>query len=285
MNNIYKMSLLLALLSGTFYTTSALIQRHLLKNKTQDSWAYSFWFSLVGVVASLPFLMSDIRIKFEPKLFVLLIFAGLLVTIHNYLNISSYKFISPSLQGALNKTRLLWVFLLAIVFWKSDFGYTELVGVLLTLGSGFLISRSFREKLERRGILLALSAAIVYASVITMYPIFKRSLSSAGISFFVFLIPAIINLLIMPNSLKRIYKILKEQKWTLIAANLFGALGFITFNEAIYLGSATKVIVLTESFLIITLALEHLVLKDKKHLAIKLIAALLALGGAISIQL
>lgn len=279
------MPLIYALLSGTFYTISALIQRYLLKDKTSDSWAYSFWFSTIGVIVTFPFLLLDIQLEFDPIIWLVMLGVGMLVMIHNYLNIGSLEYISPALQGALNKTRLFWIFLLGIIFLSDEFHYTKLIGVMLTLLSGFIISKSFKAKLEKRGILMALLATVFYSIVITSYSILDNAFNAAGITFFIFLIPVFLNLIFMPNSINRVKLILKENTKELIIANVFGALGFLTLNQALISGDNTEVIVITESFLIITLGLEHIILKDQKKLPNKIIAVILALAGAVIIKI
>lgn len=89
----------------------------------------------------------------------------------------------------------------------------------------------------------------------------------------------------MPNSLKRITKMMQESKLSVILACALGAFANLTMNYALTLGEASKVLVIIEAFLIITLVGEHIFLKEKDHLITKIIAAIIVVAGAILIRL
>lgn len=118
------MWLLFALLSGFFYTGYSLITRHLLKEENSDPWAFSFFFSMIGALISLPFIMADFKVATTPIPWIILIFVGILIVIHNLLLISSSKYLAPSLSGSITKFRLIWVMLLGIIILHESSGVT-----------------------------------------------------------------------------------------------------------------------------------------------------------------
>jgi uncharacterized membrane protein len=56
-------------------------------------------------------------------------------------------------------------------------------------------------------------------------------------------------------------------------------------NYALSLGEASKTLVIIESFLVVTLIGEHLFLKERDSLSVKIIAVILATLGAVLIRL
>ena len=64
-----------------------------------------------------------------------------------------------------------------------------------------------------------------------------------------------------------------------------GALANLALNKALSLHDATSVMIISEVFLVLVLAGEHLVLKEKEQLWIKLGSIVLAIAGAVMILL
>ncbi|MCR4329348.1 MAG: DMT family transporter [Candidatus Roizmanbacteria bacterium] len=132
---------------------------------------------------------------------------------------------------------------------------------------------------------MVFSSTIFYAIVIILYKYLFQTFNSQSLTFFIFLFPMLINLLVMPNSINRIVTLAKtDGKFVFIACAL-GGFANLAMNYALSIGEVSRVLVIIESFLIVTLVGEHLVLKEKKNLAIKLVAVILAIMGAVLIRI
>jgi drug/metabolite transporter (DMT)-like permease len=273
-----------ACISGLFYTISGLISRRMLKGN-KDSWAYSFYFSFIGALISIPFMISSLKVAHSFSLWILLILAGVLIVIQNLLIFKSTNFLEPSVQGIITKFRLVWVFIFGLIFLGEHFSVMKLVGTVLTILAGLLLVKKFKKVQSTQGIVLAFISTIFYAVIIVFYKYLFTEFNSSSLTFFIFFIPAVINVFIMPNSLKRITKMMQESKLSVILACALGAFANLTMNYALTLGEASKVLVIIEAFLIITLVGEHIFLKEKDHLITKIIAAIIVVAGAILIRL
>lgn len=273
-----------SLASGFFYTTSNLLTRYLLKGD-KDSWAFSFWFSLIGTLVSLPFMLLDPKYSNKIEVWIVLILVGVLIVIQNLLVFKSTNTLSPSIQGAILKFRLVWVLLFGIIFLSEATNNYKFLGTLLTLLAGLIIIRKIRGKAEMLGVAEAFVSTVFYAIVITINSRLLKDFSPATLTFFIFLFPAIINILVMPKGKSRVTKIFQWQPSIILFSTTLSALANLALHYALALEEQSKVIIITEVFLIITLATEHLVLKEKGNLFTKLIAILLALSGAILIKL
>lgn len=273
-----------ACISGLFYTANGLISRKILKGN-KDAWAYSFYFSLIGALISLPFMISSFKVAHSFSLWLLLIMVGVLIVIQNWLIFKSTNFLEPSVQGIITKFRLVWVFIFGIIILGENFSLLKLVGTFLTVISGWLLVKKFKKEQSMQGIVLAFVSTLFYAIVIVFYKFLFVEFDSSSLTFFIFLIPAIINLIIMPNSIKRVLAMIKESKSAVVAACSFGAFANLSMNYALTLGEASKVLVIIEAFLIVTLVGEHIILKEKEHLMTKIIAVIIVIIGAILIRL
>jgi len=279
------MWLLFALLSGLFYTGSNLITRHVLKKDKNDAWAFSFFFSAVGALVSLPFMLFQPKIGTQPQAWLILILIGFLIVSQNLLNFISSRYLVPSVSGSITKFRLVWVMLLSIIILHESSNSFKIIGTVLTLLSGLIIMKKLLKPKDIRGVLSAFGATIFYSTVIILYKFLFASFNSATLTFFIFFIPAIINLLLMPNSIRRVRALAQSQFKPVFLACALGGFANLAMNHSLSIGEASKVLVIIESFLVVTLIGEHFLLKEKENIVGKVIAVILATLGAILIRL
>ena len=277
------MWLIWALLSGLLYTGSNLITRYVLKG-SKDAWAFSFYFSFIGALVSLPFILNSYQGSNRLSLWGLIILVGLLIVSHNFLNFKSSNYLEASVNGAILKLRLAWVFVFSLIFLKESFSLVKLSGTCLAILAGVIIIRGIKRPNSLTGTLLALSSTIVYATVIMLYKILFQDFNAVTLTFFIFLIPAIGNLLIMPQAFSRIKKLFQINGKAVCLACGLGGLANLAMNQGLTDTEPTKVLVIIESFLVLALVGEHLWLKEKEYLPIKFAAVIAATLGAILIR-
>lgn len=276
--------ILFSLISGFFFTSSDLITRHILKGD-KDSWAFSFWFSFFGALTSLPFFLINPVVPKNGIIILVLVLSCILIVLQNLLVFKSTNLLSPSIQGAVLKFRLVFVLIFGIMFLSEALNAPKLLGTTFTILSGLVLLNSIQGKAYRKGLILAFSSTLFYAAIITFYSILLDVINSVSLTFYIFLIPTILNLLLMPNSINRVKTIIQSSPKSIITSTILAGFANLALNQALSLGEQSKVIIITEVFLIVTLAAEHLLLKEKGNLVKKLIAVLLAIFGAIFIRL
>ncbi len=281
------MWLVFAILSGAFYTAQGLFTRHILKEGKNDAWAFSFYFSVVGALVSLPFFLTSIKIPGNvfSSYWLLMILSGLLIVAQNLLIFKSANDLPASISGAMTKFRLVWVFILGVIILKEIFNWQKAVGTFFAVMAGIIILNKAKKLGSFEGISFVFLSTIFYAIIIVFYKYLFQAFNSQSLTFFVFFIPAVINLAIMPNAFERITIMAKSSGWSVFVACVFGAFANLTMNYALSIGEASRVLVIIESFLVVTLVGEHLILKEKRHLKIKLLAVLMAIVGAVLIRL
>jgi len=279
------MWLLFAVISGVLYTGSSLITRHILKNDNNDVWAFSFYFSAIGALISLPFVLVDPQVATSFQPWLLMVFVGVLIVVHNLLNFASSKYISPSMSGSITKFRLVWVMILSILILNESSTIFKIVGTFLTVFSGIVIMKNLAKPKDIKGVFYSFWATIFYAAIIILYKFLFSSFNSQSLTFFIFFIPMVINIAIMPNSFERIYLLAKNNSRMVFLGCALGGLANLAMNQGLSLGEASRVLVLIESFLVVTLVGEHLFLKEREHLNTKIIAVVAATIGAVLIRM
>lgn len=275
---------LYALASGSFYTVSGLVTRYVLKEH-KDAWAFSFYFSAVGALVSLPFMLQSPKMPSISWLWLLMLGVGCMIVGHNWLNFSSSKYLEASVQGTVVKLRLVWAFIAGVLLLHEMWSVQKLIGTCFAIVAGLLIVKHFRKPESVKGVALSVASTFVYAAVIVLYKVLFKGFNAPTLTFFIFLIPTIINLIIMPNALSRVSALFRAKPIPIFLSCALGGFANLAMNQALVLGEISRVLVIIESFLVLTLIGEHVFLKEKEHLKIKLIAVLCAIIGAILIRL
>jgi drug/metabolite transporter (DMT)-like permease len=162
---------------------------------------------------------------------------------------------------------------------------TKILGTVLTILAGLIIVKGLKSKANAKGVLMAFSATLVYATVIILYKFLFKDFNSQSLTFFIFAIPSIINIVIMPNGLKRVVTLAKVDGMNVFLACLLGAFANLAMNHALSLGEVSRVNVTIESFLIATLIGESLILKEKDNMTTKIVAVFMSIIGAVLLRI
>ena len=276
---------LFAALSGLLYSGESLLQRFLLRDQ-KDAWAFSFFYSLIGTVIALPFMLADAQLPTSWVPWLLAVVVGLLIVGNNLLVFKSSNYLEASIVGSLSKIRFVWIFVLGILFLDSSFSWPKLFGTVLAIAAGVVIIHSFKRPKSLVGIALVLGATLFNASIIILSKYLLDSFNVASFTFFATFLPAaIFNFLLMPQAFKRTKRLFKSDWRVIVVACSLGAFANLALNKALSLHDANSVVVMSEIFLVLVLAGEHILLKEKEHLWIKLLSIALAISGAILMQI
>lgn len=211
---------------------------------------------------------------------------GLLIVGNNLLLFKAANHIEASLIGTLFKLKLVWLFGLSILLLSMPFEWTKLGGIILTIAAGLIIVHRFRRPESKTGIYLVLGATIFNALLIIVSKYLLEYFNPASLTFFVSFLPALIlNFVLMPRASSRIKSMFTADWKVVFGICAVGAIANLVLNLALSLNDPTSVMVVSEVFLVLILAGEHILLKEKEHLWVKLASIVLAIAGAILIQL
>lgn len=272
-------------LAGLLYTSENLLQRHFLRQQ-KDAWAFSFFYSLVGTIVSFPFMVASPVVPGSIIPWVGALFVGLLIVGNNLLLFKAANHIEASLSGALFKLKFVWIFILGIVLLGDAFEWTRLGGVVLTIAAGLLIIHRFKRAESGAGISLVLAATLFNALLIIVSKYLLDYFNPASLTFFATFLPALLlNFILMPQAPRRIKSMFTNDWKVVFGICAVGAVANLALNLALSLNDVTSVMVVSEVFLVLVLAGEHILLKEKEQLWVKLMSILLAVAGAILIQL
>lgn len=274
-----------AVLSGFFFASLNLVERHLLKNDESDPLAFSFFFSFTSALLLLPFVFLDPQFSSSFLPWLLVIIVGLLLSAHNFLNFTAIKHTSASIVGTIGKFKVVWVFLLGLLVAQEVWSPYKGLGILLTLIAGIILVVKFNTKSSLKGIIYSFTATFFVATALVIYTPLLEEFNVLSLTFLIFTFPALINFIVMKNRIFRVKRQYNTHSWRLLVIGLMGVLGNIMLVEAINLGEASRVLVILEFLFILVLLGEHFILKDKTQVLRKGLAAVLATIGAILMRI
>lgn len=279
------MWLFYSVLAGALYTVESLLQRfHLRKQK--DVWTFALFYCLIGSVVTFPFMLASPKVPSTFGLWALTALVGLLIVANNLLYFKATGLIEMSLINSLMKIRLVWIFLFGIIFLSDPFSWQKLLGTICAICAGWLILHNFKRPESTRGITLILAMTFVNAGIIILFKYLLSSFNAVSLTFFADFLPAtVFTILLAPRAVARIKTIFKDDWRIIFLACSLGAFSNIALNVALSLHDAASVVVINEIFLVLVLVGEHIFLKEKEHVWIKVASVGLAIAGAIFIQI
>lgn len=285
LSNFSTMWFIYTITSSLFFTGSRTIDRYLLKGK-KDSWAYSFWYSVIGALTNLPFFVFHPSTPDTALPWLLLLLASLLIVAHNYLSFMASNYLSPSFKGAISKTRLLWILLFGILILDESFNLQKLAGTAVILLASLIVLNGFNKKEQIKGMIVLVISTFLYGILITMYTgYFTEHFNSASYSFLIFLFPAIMNFILMPNSTQRTKIMIKAFPTLIVIGGVLAGFGNLLMAEALRLGEQSDVIIIMEALAVMIIGTEFFILKEKDKPMIKIAAITLAVIGTILIKI
>lgn len=278
------MWLLFAATAGIFYSAESLLGRFLLREQ-KDAWAFSFFYSVIGTIIALPFMLASPQLPTKILPWLLAVIIGLLIVAHNLLLFKSTNYLEASVVGSLSKIRFIWIFVMGIVFLNTSFSWPKLFGTIFTIAAGIVIIHKFKRPQSATGITLILSATIFNATIIILTKYLLDSFNVVSLTFFATFLPAaLFNFVLMPHAFKRTKALFKTDWRVICLACGLGAVANLGLNKALSLHEPNGVVIIGEVFLVLVLAGEHIILKEKEQLWVKLCSIALAIVGAILIQ-
>jgi drug/metabolite transporter (DMT)-like permease len=275
----------LAILAGALFTAESLAQRKFLRGKN-DAWAFAFFYSLIGTIISFPVMLAAPELPHSLREWGIALFIGFLIVANNVLLFRATALLEVSFVGTLLKLRLVWVFVLGIVLLQDDFSWAKLAGTAAVILSGMMVAKHVRRPGSSSAVALVLTATIVNAAIIVVSSYLLESMNVASSTFFATFLPAtVLNFVLMPNARTRVTTMFNEHRRNVAFVCTLGALSNFALNGALATGDAGSVVVLNEAVLIFVVFGEHLILREKEYLGVKLIGIPLAVSGAVLIQL
>lgn len=268
----------LAVLAGIFSNVLNFFSRFILKDKDGDATAWAWTFEFLRLLFFLPFIFFDFKMTFSLKAILILLSVGLTEFISVYLYMKMHKYTHLSISTILSRTRLIWVPIIAFLFFGERLNNLEYIGILI-LFFGLSIAIAPQKLFIDKGAIYANLAALGIAANTVLL---KQSVpyASTPVIMIFFSLPAVI---LFPLLMKNAKKRLIDQNWDKKIPKLVGTganvAALFLLMAALRVGDVSKVNGLYQGMLVVGVLSGIVLLKERQDIFRKLLGTAVTIIG------
>jgi drug/metabolite transporter (DMT)-like permease len=281
-----KFLLGLCIVLAIAFTVSFNIISRISLSTTKHEYAYTVLWQLFCALLT-PFFLPFDRFSISVSPHVLLPFA-LSVTLWALVDaflFSAFKYEEASVLSAIFPLNFVFTFVVSVVFFHSVIKPTVVVGFLIIMSASLLIGLYHTRFRPSKGIVFALLYSFFQGVALGFNSEVVKSFSIPSYMFAAFLFPAVANLFVFlrPKGAELRYELKVQWKKIMLNAAVMDA-SFFFLLKAFELGNVPQVVALSASSTLLTALAGVVILKEDKHIALKIFAAGLATLGIILVQ-
>jgi drug/metabolite transporter (DMT)-like permease len=277
-------SLCIALAVG-FTVSFNIISRMSLATTRHESAYTILWQMFCALLAPLFLMFDRFSVSFNPQVLPLFLISIVLWALVDAFLFSAFKYEEVSILSAIFPLNFLFTFVVSVVFFHSPIKPMIVVGFLIVMFASMLVGLYHTRFRPSKGVIFGLLYSFFLGVALGLNSEVVKSFSIAPYMFAAFLFPALTNLFVFlrPKRTQLRYELKVQWKKILLNAAVMDA-SFFFLLKAFQLGNVPQVVALTASSTLITALAGVVLLKEDKHIALKIIAAVLATVGLILVQ-
>jgi drug/metabolite transporter (DMT)-like permease len=282
-----KILLGLCIILAIAFTVGFNIISRISLSTTRHESAYTILWQLCCALLVPFFLPFDrFSISVNPHVLLLLALSVMLWALVDAFLFSAFKYEEASILSGIFPLNFVFTFVVSVVFFHSVINPTIVIGFLIIMAASLLIGVYHTRLRPSKGMVFALLYSFFLGVALGFNSEVVKSFSIPPYMFAAFLFPALANLLIFlrPKGAELRYELQVQWKKILLNAAVMDA-SFFFLLKAFQLGNVPQVVALTASSTLLTVLAGVVVLKEDKHIALKIIAAGLATLGVVLVQL
>ena len=269
------------------FTVSFNIISRISLSTTRYEYAYTILWQLFCALLAPLFLPFDgFSITLNPHVLLLFAFSVALWALVDVFLFSAFKYEEASVLSAIFSLNFVFTFVISAVFFKAGIKPTIVVGFLIIMAASLLTGLYHTRLRPSKGIVFALLYSFFLGAALGLNSEVVKSFSIPSYMFAAFLFPAVVNLLIFlrPKVAEMRYELKVQWKAILLNAGVMDA-SFFFLLKAFQLGNIPQVVALSASSTLLTALAGIVILKEKQHRTLKIVAAGLAMLGIVLLQL
>jgi drug/metabolite transporter (DMT)-like permease len=254
---------------------------------TKHESAYTILWQLCCALLVPLFLPFDrFSISVNPHVLLLLALSVALWALVDAFLFSAFKHEEASVLSAIFPLNFVFTFVVSVVFFHSAIKPAIVVGFLVIMAASLLIGLWHTRLRPSRGMVFALLYSFFLGTALGFNSEVVKGFSIPPYMFTAFLFPALANLLIFlrPKFSELRFELQVQWKKILLNAAVMD-LSFFFLLKAFQLGNVPQVVGLSASSTLLTVLAGVVFLKEDQHIALKILAAVLATVGIILLQL
>lgn len=270
---------ILAVLAGFASNFFNFVSRFALKDDG-DPTAWAFLFEFIRLLIFTVILFFDFSIKLDFQTLNLLFWVGFTEFVSVYLYMKMHKFSHLSISTILSRTRLIWIPLIAFLFFAEKLQLTEYLGIGILFAGLSIVVAPHKLFVDKGAIYANLAAFVIAINTI----LFKQTIpyASNSVILVAFCLPSVIFFpILMKNAKRRIF----NEAGKNFPLKLAGILGNIVSSYlllwALHTGEVSRVNAIYQGMLIVSVLAGIIILKEKQDIFRKLLGTAVTIIGVI----
>jgi drug/metabolite transporter (DMT)-like permease len=278
----------LAVISVITDSTATITQRILMKSVKSDPVAYMIIFQfLTSALIGLYLLMTG-SFQLPPTIpYANMFLSGILISVASLYLFKALKHLEASELAIYATTGVFWNTTTSALFLGESITPKRLLATLLIVAAVLTVSWQRGQKLTfSQGAQYALISATAFGLAFTNDAYILRSFEAINYLFFGFMLPGIIILLLRPQATRKMKPLLTFNIGTkmVLFCVLYGLQAITIFKAYQAGGDASQIYPISRTYVILTVILGVIFLKERDNLAKKFLSALLAFLGVLIIR-
>jgi drug/metabolite transporter (DMT)-like permease len=277
----------LCIVLAIVFTVSFNVISRISLSTTRHEYAYTILWQLFCALLAPLFLPFDgFSITLNPHVLLLFALSVALWALVDAFLFSAFKYEEASVLSAIFPLNFVFTFAISAVFFKAGIKPTIVVGFLIIMAASLLIGLYHTRLRPSKGMVFAFLYSFFLGAALGLNSEVVKSFSIPSYMFAAFLFPAVVNLLIFlrPKVAEMRYELKAQWKAILLNAGVMDA-SFFFLLKAFQLGNVPQVVALSASSTLLTALAGIVILKEKQHRTLKIVAAGLATLGIVLVQL
>jgi drug/metabolite transporter (DMT)-like permease len=273
-------------LAIAFTVAFNIISRISLSTTKYESAYTILWQLFCALLAPLFLPFDRFSINVSPRVLLFFALSVMLWALVDAFLFSAFKHEEASVLSAIFPLNFVFTFVVSVVFFHSAIKLTIIVGFLIIMVASLLIGVVHTRFRLSKGIIFGLLYSFFLGVALGFNSEVVKSFSIPPYMVAAFLFPAVANLLVFlrPKRAELSYELNAQWKKILLNAAVMDA-SFFFLLKAFELGNVPQVVALSASSTLLTALAGVVILKEDKHVALKIIAAALATLGLVLLQL
>ena len=270
---------ILAVLAGLGSNFFNFVSRFALKDDGDPS-AWAFLYEFIRLVVFIAFLPFDFNLKFEFQTFQILFLVGFTEFISVYLYMQMHKFSHLSISTILSRTRLVWIPIIAFLFFGEKLQSMEYLGIVILFVGLSIVVAPHKLFIDKGAIYANLAAFAIAINTI----MFKQAIpyASNSVILVAFCLPSVVFFpILMKNAKTRIFNEAKKHLPLKLAAISGNIVTTYLFILALHTGEVSRVNAIYQGMLIISVLAGIIILKERQDILRKLLGSIVTVVGVI----
>lgn len=268
---------------GLFFIVAGTLWFKIALRHSKDDSSAAVLTAIINSLSVIPFIpFFPLVYPTTPSIYLFLILACFLYAINDLLQVKVWKNLDASVASILNQFKTVFIILLGIILFRESLTLLKFIGACLIITANSLLFINRGAKKVNYYWLVAVVSNIIWAVANLLDIQNTRTFNIPSYLVFVFLVPGI---LLGISRRVTFYKLLTELRSRngnyFLYSGLAGGIGSIAILQAYSLQKVIVVAPLLALSTLLSVVFAYFLLKERKHLVPKLIAAVLATTGVI----